>query len=136
MAVDREVTQSKVVRIGAWAALVTGAVLLVKVAHIFVVDGEEYSIQGILYLAGVVLAIGGAAGIGARYGSSRPRRIALGFAAFFGFLFFLTMLSDGVGALVEAVSDGPQYVADEMPIALAGIVWLIAGYKLRSSSDR
>lgn len=129
-----EVSQSKVVRVGAWAALIAGAALLVKVAHIFAVDGASNPIQPALYLGAVVLGIAGAAGVGALYGSTRAKKIAIGFAVFFGFIFFLMMLSDVVGALIEAVVDDPEYVAEEVPVALAGLAWLVVGYKLRGST--
>ena len=122
------------VRIGAWAALIAGAALVVKVAHIFAADGAESTIQSVLYLGGAVLAILGAAGVGAHYGSTRPRKVALGIGAFFLFAFFLTMLSDGVGSVIETVVDDPAYVADEIPIALAGLGWLAVGYKLLNKS--
>jgi hypothetical protein len=127
---------SKMVRIGAWAALAAGAALVVKVAHIYATDGADSTIQAVLYLGGAALGILGAAGVGAGYGTTRPRKIALGVLTFFGFAFFLTMLSDSIGSLVESVVDGPAYVADEFPIALAGLGWLFAGYKLLNRSDR
>ena len=130
------VSDSRMVRIGAWAALVAGAALMIKVAHIFVVDGDESTIQAVLYIGGILLAIVAAAGVGARYGSSRAKKVALGFAAFVGFIFFLMMLSDGVGAAISAVADVPEYVSDETPIALAGLAWVLVGYKLRASSIR
>lgn len=129
-------SQSRMVRIGGWAAVVAGAALLIKVAHIFVVDGEESLIQVVLYLGAILVAIVAAAGVGARYGSTRGKKISIGFAAFFGFIFFLTMLSDGIGAAIDALADVPEYVSDEAPIALAGIAWLVVGYKLRTGSVR
>lgn len=129
-------SQSRMVRIGGWAAVVAGAALLIKVAHIFVVDGEESLIQVVLYLGAILVAIIAAAGVGDRYGSTRGKKISIGFAAFFGFIFFLTMLSDGVGAAIDALADVPEYVSDEAPIALAGIAWLVVGYKLRTAPAR
>lgn len=127
---------SGLVRIGAWAALIAGAALVVKVAHIFAVDGSEYMLQGILYLGGIALGIPAAIGVGASYGSTIPRKVALGFLAFFGFVFFIMMLSDAVGGAIEAVVDAPAYVGDEVPVALAGIAWLAVGYRLLNRSDR
>jgi hypothetical protein len=43
---------------------------------------------------------------------------------------YITMLSDGVKGLINAVADVPAYVADEAPIALIGLVWLFVGYRL------
>lgn len=134
MATRRE--GSRVVRIGAWAALAAGAALVVKVAHIFATDGAESTIQAILYLGGAALGILGAAGVGAGFGRTRSRKIAIGVVTFVGFAFFLTMLSDPVGAFLDAVVDAPAYVGDELPIALAGLGWLFVGYKLLNRSER
>lgn len=127
---------SKLVHVGAWAALITGAALVVKVAHIFATDGSEATLHGVLYLGGIVVGILGAAGVGAAYGSTRARKVGLGVLTFFGFIFFLMMLSDGVGAAIDAVLDAPAYVADEFPIALAGAAWLVIGYKLLNKAGR
>jgi hypothetical protein len=126
---------SRVVRVGAWAALAAGAALVVKVAHIFATDGSAKTLPAILYIAGFVLGMVGAAGIGSYYGGTRLTKIALGIGTFLGFVFFMMMLSDGVGAAIDAVVDAPAYVADEAPIALAGLAWLFAGYKLLKNSD-
>ena len=125
-----ETNGSKVVRVGAVAGLIAGAALLIKVAHIFVLDGAEQPIQGVLYLGGIVLTIAAAAGVGARYGSRALTKTLLGFGAFFAGVFFLMMLSDGVKAAIQAVADVPEYVATEIPVALMGLVWLVVGYRL------
>lgn len=127
---------SRLVRMGAWAALIAGAALVVKVAHIFAVDGSEHVLQAILYLGGIALAIPAAIGVGASYGSTKPRKVGWGFLAFFGFVFFIMMLSDAVGAAIGAVYDAPAYVGDEVPIALAGLAWLAVGYRLLNKGDR
>lgn len=127
---------SKMVRAGAWAALITGAALVVKVAHIFATDGSDSTLHGVLYLGGILMGILAAAGVGAAYGSTRPKKSGLGVLTFFGFVFFLTMLSDGVGAALDAIVDAPAYVADEFPIAVAGTAWLVIGYKLLNKAER
>lgn len=130
-----ETKRSKVVRIGGIAALIAGAAMLVKVAHIFATDGSDQMVHGVLYLGAIVLTIGGAAGVGARYGRSRVTKSLLGFGAFFASVFFLMMLSDGVKAAIHAVADVPEYVATEIPVALAGLVWLLAGYRLWKTGE-
>jgi hypothetical protein len=40
------------------------------------------------------------------------------------------MLSDGFEALIHAVADVPNYVAEEGGIAVIGLGWLVIGYKL------
>lgn len=121
---------------GAWCALVAGAAMLVKVAHIFATDGSDQLLHGVLYLGAILVAIPAAAGVGAHYGSSRLKKFGLGFLTFFLFVFFLMMLSDGMKAAIHAVVDVPEYVATELPVALAGIVWLVVGYKIWSSTGR
>lgn len=123
-------------RIGAWAALAAGAAMVIKVAHIFATDGSDLPIHGVLYLGAILLTIFGAAGVGARYGASRMGKVGIGFAAFFGSVFFLMMLSDGVKAAIHAVVEVPEHVATELPVALAGIVWLVLGYKLWTATGR
>lgn len=115
--------------------MAAGAAFLVKVAHIFATDGSDHTIQGVLYLGGILLGIAGAVGVGARYGSTRLKKFGVGLAAFFGVMFFLTVLSDGVKALINSVADVPEYVATEIPVALLGAVWLVAGYKLWTSNE-
>lgn len=127
---------SRVVRIGAWAALAAGASLVVKVAHIFATDGSDQTIHGVLYLGAILLGMLGAAGVGALYGSSRLKKVGLGFLTFFVFVFFLMMLSDGMKAAINAVADVPEYVATEIPVAVAGLFWLVIGYKLWATTER
>lgn len=126
---------SKLVRIGAWAALIAGAALVIKVAHIFATDGSDHIIQPVLYLGGIVLGVVGAVGVGARYGSTRLKKVGLGVLTFFGFIFFLMMLSDAMQGLINAIVDAPAYVGDEVPVALAGLAWLFVGYRLLNSTD-
>ena len=126
---------SRVVRAGAVAGVIAGAAMLIKVAHIFVLDGAEQPIQGVLYLGGIVLTIAAAAGVGGRFGRRPLTKALLGFGAFFVTLFFLTMLSDGVKAGIHAVADVPEYVATEIPVALVGLVWLVVGYRLWRASS-
>lgn len=133
---DAASRDSRLVQIGGWAALICGAALLVKVANIFLVEGANNPIQPALYLGAIAVATVAAAGVGARYGSSKAKKVAIGVATFVGFVFFLMMLSDAIGGLIDGVADVPAYVPDEAPIALAGIAWLIVGYKLRASTDR
>ena len=121
---------SKAVQIGAWAALAAGAAFVVKVTQIFATDGADHPIQAILYVAGMLLAIGGAVGVGAYYGSTTAKKVGFGLLAFFAFMFFIMFLSDGVEALVAAATDAPEYVEEELPIALLGLGWLFVGYRM------
>lgn len=121
---------STAVRIGAWGALAAGAAFVVKVTHIFALDGAEHPVHGVLYVAGIVLGVVGASGVGAYYGRSVTTRIGFGVLAFVLFMLFLLTLSDGVGAVVDALFAGQAYVADEVPVALVGMAWLAVGYRL------
>lgn len=124
---------SKAVQIGAWGALTAGAAFVIKVAQIFATDGADHPIQGILYVGGMLLAIVGAIGVGAYYGSTTAKKIGFGVLAFFLFMFFIMFLSDGMEALVAAVSDAPAYVEEELPIAVIGLAWLFVGYRLQKA---
>lgn len=126
---------SKMVQAGAWGALAAGAALVIKVAQIFATDGADHPIQAVLYIGGILLGILGAAGVGSYYGSTTPKKVGLGVGTFLLFLVFMMGLSDGIGSLVAAVTDGPAYVADEVPIALVGLAWLFVGYRLMKGSD-
>ena len=126
----RSAEGSKAVQIGAWAALAAGAALVIKVAQIFATDGADHPIQGFLYVGGMLLAIVGAVGVGAYFGSTTAKKVGFGLLAFFLFMLFIMFLSDGMSALVAAVTDGPTYVEDELPIAIIGLGWLVVGYRL------
>jgi hypothetical protein len=55
-----------------------------------------------------------------------PARIGLAVAIVVAHLFFIMGLSDGVGALVENFTD-TKYLVDEVPIAVAGLAWVLIG---------
>lgn len=121
---------SKTVQVGAWGALAAGTAFVVKVAQIFATDGADHPIQGFLYVGGMLLGIVGAVGVGAYFGSTTATKVGFGLLAFFLFMFFIMFLSDGMSSLVAAVTDGPAYVEEELPIAFIGLGWLFVGYRL------
>ncbi len=117
------------VRIGAVAALVGGGLLLTKVALI-IASGNRLpgALAGGLYLAGVVLPLVAAAGVAAalKPGAGKPAKIGLGVLVAVAHLFYLMILSDGVGALVQSFT-ATKYLVDEVPIAVAGLAWVLIG---------
>lgn len=125
---------SRARQVGTVAALVTGIALLTKVALIVATNnGINESITGVLYIVGVALPLVAAVGIAAGR-SPWGKRVAVYVGVIFAHLFFITMLSDGVGALVEVFTD-EAYLADEIPVAVLGAVWLAVGLRMRSARE-
>ena len=123
--------ESRLVRWGAIAAMVAGAALVLKVTFIFVTDGNASdSITAALYIGGYLIPLFAAAGIAAKFASRWFTRVGVWFGVFLLHAMYITMLSDGVKGLINAVADVPTYVGDEGPVALIGLVWLVVGYKL------
>lgn len=129
------VSPSRARQVGTVAALVTGTALLAKVALIILTgNGLNASIETGLYLVGVALPLVAAVGIAAGR-SPWWKRVAVYVGVILAHLVFITMLSDGVGALVEVFTD-EVYLADEIPVAVLGAVWLAVGLRMRSTDDR
>ena len=130
-------SRSWIVRWGALAGMAAGAAFVIKVAYIFALDGGgNETVTGTLYLSGIALPLFAGAGIAAYAASGLAGRIGVYLACAFGTVFYISFLSDGVEALVDAVATVPAYVGEELPIALAGIVWLVIGYRVWSGSTR
>ena len=124
-------SESRLVRWGAIAAMVAGAALVLKVTVIFVTDGSvDDSITIPLYVGGYLIPLFAAAGIAAKYASRWFTRVGVWFGVFLLHAMYITMLSDGVKGLINAIADVPAYVANEAPVALIGLAWLVVGYKL------
>jgi hypothetical protein len=67
--------------------------------------------------------------------ASRPARIGLAIAIAVAHLFFIMALSDGLGALVENFTD-TKYLVDEVPVAVAGLAWVLIGTALLKRARR
>lgn len=116
-------------RVAAIAAIGSGVVFGVKVALILATANTiSETATGSLYLAGLVLGVVAAGAYATSRDTGRLRKVGLFLLLAFGFLAYITMLSDGVGALVAPFSDA-AYVQDEVPIAVIGLVWLAAGIR-------
>jgi hypothetical protein len=119
------------VRWGAIAALVAGAAFVLKVSYIFVTDGGASDAVTVpTYVAGYLLPLFAAVGIAAKYASRWFTRIGVWFGVAFVHAMCIMMVSDAVKAGINAVADVKPYVAEEGPIALIGLAWLLIGYKL------
>lgn len=128
---DASVTAANRPRWGWIPAAASGAVLLLK-AGLIIFSGNAIpaSVQGVLYFGGLLLGVVAAAGIAARFSGVLPKiGVFLGIVVLF--LICITMLFDGVELLVAPFTDA-QHVIDEVPIAVAGLVWLLVGLRLRA----
>ena len=122
---------SSLVRIGIIAAFATGAALLVKVAVILATANTAPELlTSVLYVIGVFGPLLAAAGIASLVGGGWLRRIGVYLGVVAAHVFYVTMLSDPIGELAKVVSDA-EYVADEAPLAVLGLLWVIAGVLLR-----
>lgn len=123
---------------GATAAIVAGAALLLKVALIIGSNNRiPEIIPTVLFVVGMVVPLFAAAGLAAYLGrdGGRLKKVAIYLAIMFGYAMFIMMLSDALGALVEAVTD-QKHLIDEIPIAVAGLVWLLAGLSVRRNAAK
>jgi hypothetical protein len=116
-------------RVAPVIAIVAGSLLLIKVGLIIATGNTlPGALEGGLYLGGVLLPLAAAPGLAAAIlpGASRLARIGLTIAIGVAHLFFIMALSDGIGALVENVTD-TKYLVDEVPVAVAGLAWVLIG---------
>lgn len=126
---------SRARQVGTVAALVTGIALLTKVALILATGNALHdSLEAGLYITGIALPLVAAVGIAAGR-SPWWKRVAVYVGVIFAHLVFITMLSDGVGALVEVFTD-EAYLADEIPVAVLGAVWVAVGLRMRSADSQ
>jgi hypothetical protein len=132
----RERSTSRLVRSSALAAIVAGALLVVKVAYIFAIDGAENAAQSVLYLAGLALPLFAASGVAAHLARRTVSRIGAYLGIVLAHVMFVLMLSDGVKGLINAIADVPEYVATEIPVAVAGLAWIVVGYRLWTAATR
>lgn len=117
-------------RVATVAATAAGAAFTVKVALILATDNAiSETVTGVLYLAGLVLGLVAAGAYAATRDTGRLRKVGTFLLLAVGFLFYITMLSDGVGAVVAPFSDA-EHMQDEVPVAVIGAVWLAAALRL------
>lgn len=116
-------------RVATVGAFVTGIALVVKVVLILATgNAAPAAATGVLYVIGVFTPVVVAIDL-ARRRASLGAKIAVGVGIVFAQLFYVTMLSDSVEALVAPFTD-TAYVLDEVPIMVLGVIWLIVGLKL------
>ena len=128
-------SDSKFVRWAALAAMAAGIAFVVKVSYIYLFEGDIVdAVTGTLYILGFTLPLFASAGVAAKLASKLPARIGLYLLVLFTHVFFITMLSEGIEALVNVISDVPEYVVIEIPLALVGVAWLVVGYRMWSTA--
>jgi hypothetical protein len=130
-------SESRLVKWGAIAAMVGGAAYVLKVTTVFVQDGRGGGIVGILYLLGALVPLFAAVGVAAKLASKWYTRIAVGLGVALLHLMYIMGLSEAVEAAVGAITGGgaDSYVAEETPLLLLGLVWLIVGYRMFSKTE-
>lgn len=126
------------IRVAPPIAIVAGTLLLLKVALIIATGNTlPGALEGGLYLAGVFLPLVAAPGLATVMlpDASRLARIGLAITIVIAHLFVIMALSDGLGALVENFTD-TEYLVDEVPVAVAGLAWVLIGTTLLNRSRR
>lgn len=126
------------IRIATVAALAGGVFLLVKVALIIATaNNVPDALEGGLYLAGVLVPLFATAGIAVAVAprAGKLAKVGLGVLVALVHAFYITMLSDSVGALVQQFTD-EAYLTDEVPVAVLGLVWVLVGWWLRGRDSR
>lgn len=127
-------TRPRLWRVATAAAIVAGLALLLKAALIIVTTNTlSPTVEGFLFLVGVALPLVAAAGL-ATASSSWAKRVGIGIGVVLAHLFFIMMLADSVGGLVDMVSTR-AYLADELPLGLLGLVWLAIGLFMRKAAS-
>lgn len=126
-------TRPRLWHVATAAAIVAGLALLLKVALIIATTNALPStVAGVLFLVGVALPLVVAAGL-ATASPSWGKRVAIGVGVVLAHLFFLMMLSDSLGGLVEMVTTR-AYLADEVPVGVLGLAWLAVGLLMRKAA--
>jgi hypothetical protein len=128
---------SPLIRWGSLAAMLTGGLLLVKVAVAYATYPAESLLIASLYITGMLLPLFAAAGVAAHVGRNKGRAARFGIYLLIvvGFIMYITTLSEAVEAAFLAVTGSPEYIAIEIPIALAGVAWLFAGHRIWTKTE-
>lgn len=109
-----------------YAAIAAGTILLIEQVIIFGSQGEATSpVLVVMYLGGVFIA--GVAAIGFALSRRPGRRLLWGAGLLIALFAWVIGLGSIVGPAFEAVFGNEEYVADEGPVALLGLVLLALG---------
>lgn len=113
-----------------YVAVISGSILLLKAALIIGSNNQlgDGPLTPPLYLAGVLLGLAAAVGAGLRARRGRRALVAVGLSAAF-VLFIIAGIS---GPLFGAMSDA-EWVEDEGPIGLLGLIVLLLGARARAT---
>jgi drug/metabolite transporter (DMT)-like permease len=116
-----------------YAAVAAGAVLLLKAVLIFGAQGDDFgAVTGVLYLAGLLLALAAAIGFGLQ--QRRGRRTLVAVAGVVALVAWVIGVGDLTAPAFESVFGDEAYVGDEGPIGLLGVVLLALGARGRLGS--
>ena len=128
-------THLRLPRVGMFAAIGAGVALLAKVALIVATANRVNAvIPGVLFAIGMLLPLVAAVGVASYVGGGWLRRIGAFLAVLFVHAMYIMTFSDAIGALVEQFT-AEAYLTDEVPVAVAGLLWLIVGLVLRRRLD-
>ena len=127
---------SKIVSWSAIAAMIAGAAFVFKVAYLFVIDFSESPVVAIPYLLGVLLPLFAAAGVAARAATKLPARIGVYLLVAIAHLMFVMTFSEAFEVAITSATSLSERHATEIPILLAGLVWLVVGYRLWAGPSR
>ena len=106
-----------------YAAVAAGATLLLKAVLVIGTEDADTPITPLLYLVGLLLALAAAIGFGL---SRRRHRALVAVGASLLIVFWVMGIGDLLTPVFEAIKD-EEYVGDEGPIALLGLVLLALG---------
>lgn len=111
-----------------YAAIAAGAGFLLMSALVFATEDEIGSSAAVIYLASIVLALAAAVGHGIRTGGGRGAMVAVGLCV--AVIAWCMGVGDLLTPLFEQISK-KEYVSDQGPIALLGLVLVAVGARAR-----
>jgi hypothetical protein len=113
-----------------YVSVAAGAALLISSAITFATDGGEPAVSVALYLGGAALGVAAAIGFGL---SRRSGRAVVAVLAPVLVIAWLMAIGDQLTPLVEVFTK-KEYVGDEVPLVLLGLVLLGLGARAGRSS--
>jgi hypothetical protein len=106
-----------------YVAVAAGATLLLKAVLVIGTEDADTPITPLLYLAGLLLALAAAIGFGL---SRRRHRALIAIGSSLLVVLWVMGIGDLLTPVFEAIKD-EEYVGDEGPIALLGLILLALG---------
>jgi hypothetical protein len=112
-----------------YAAIASGAGFLLMSVLVFATEDAIDTPAVVLYLGSILLALAAAIGQGARVGGGKGALVAIGLCL--AVVAWVMGVGDLLSPLFEQISD-KEYVGDQGPIALLGLVLVGLGARARS----